>query len=319
MKITIVLIIYWAKSYYNIKYCEEIYVVKKIIGKKTLQKIINRFSMTTRKLVLKINNPSKVNFTLYDLILKTQINKNIDLFEDRINEVSEFYNIPANIIKESCKDIKDLNNMMIEVLNQNFQDISTNQEIIKALQNSTSEYVKNLMIGYNRLDSAYQLLRYFDCRFSQKKKKTLNVLDYGCAVADYGLSFALEEYNVTLCDIKGGNLDFACFRFDRRNLTYSIAGVTEDNFYPDFSNFNIIIAGEILEHLPNPLLASQKIYKALPEGGYLWLSDYPFIEKELVGDHLPEAAQQRIEVLKFIETNFKLTSRIANGYMLRRK
>jgi hypothetical protein len=133
------------------------------------------------------------------------------------------------------------------------------------------------------------------------------VLDYGCSISDYGLFFARNGYQVTLCDIKDGNLKFAEWRFVKRNLNYHTIPVSSDCLYPQFRHFDIIVASETLEHLRNPFISVNNIYEGLNSNGYLWVTGYPVVAVE-VGpkhpDHLEEAAVLRDKVLNYIMERF---------------
>ncbi len=90
-----------------------------------------------------------------------------------------------------------------------------------------------------------------------------NVLDYGCSIADYGLSFAVNGYSVTLCDIEGGNIEIGKQRFEKRNLKYKPITISLDNLYPQYHKMDIVVAGEVLEHLRDPLTVVTNIYNSL--------------------------------------------------------
>lgn|GEM_PF-2571712 len=240
----------------------------------------------------------------------TQINKNNDLFEDRVDELAEYLGYSREKVLDIPRNLYDC-----------FPDISNDKELFKSYYTAKEVYLAVLMLHYTRYDRAYRLIKFYDFIRNKGRKSSTKILDYGCGAADFGVVCALEGHNVTLCDIKGGNLEFARWRFEKRNLKYNTIEITEDNIYPDFGEFQLIIAGEVLEHLRNPLTAVENIYKSLGADGYLWLSDYPNVEKHLHGDHLPEAHSMRLNVLNFLNKNFQFiqTFPIKHGYLYRKK
>jgi SAM-dependent methyltransferase len=176
------------------------------------------------------------------------------------------------------------------------------------------------MLSYTRFPEAYAIVKYFNSVYRKTKRHSLNVLDYGCSIADYGLALACNGYNVTLCDIKDGNIEIGKQRFEKRHLKYSTITVSLHNLYPQFSNIDIVVAGEVFEHLRDPLTVVKNIYNGLNNNGYLWVSSYPVIEAELGEkhpDHLPEAAELRLDVLSFLNTNFTRCT-IGKGYLFKK-
>jgi 2-polyprenyl-3-methyl-5-hydroxy-6-metoxy-1,4-benzoquinol methylase len=123
---------------------------------------------------------------------------------------------------------------------------------------------------------------------------------------------------VTLSDIEKGNLEFAKWRFETRNLSYNEIPINITNLYPTFDEQDLIIAGEVLEHVRDPLRTVRNFYNCLPEGGHLWTSSYPYKEKTVGGTHLREAFDARHEVLSFLNENFNKID-IDKGYLLQKK
>lgn len=121
--------------------------------------------------------------------------------------------------------------------------------------------------------------------------KNLRVLDYGCGVADYGIYFARLKSAVCLYDIDDEALEFAKFRFEKEGLNAPVIdGIMR--------NHDLIIFGEVLDHLPDPL----GTIKEAVDGGvrFIFTSSYPYRSDDpndvhWKHDHHPKSAfeQQR--------------------------
>jgi len=251
-------------------------------------------------------------YLLKRLINSTQINNRIDNFQDRKNELKEYFEMSNSQVDEIFKGSKrhDL-----------FEDISTDVKLIKAYRDRTQIATISHMLSYTRFDYAFCLIRYFNRIYrSKEKRNNINVLDYGCSVADIGLAFAVCNYSVTLCDLKDGNLQFGEWRFQRRNFKKSSIPVTIDNLYPKIHGFDIVATSEVLEHLRNPLVVVKNMYDGLNKNGFLWVSGYPVIRPEVNDkhpDHLLEAADIREDVLTFILKKFTQMP-IGKGFLFKK-
>lgn len=262
---------------------------------------------TAKRMLFFLDDYSKKRF-----IASTQIDKENDIFQDRVNELSEYFGTTAHEIKRIFKGSK---------MHDLFNDISTDEKLLQAYRNRTQIAVVNHMLSYTRFDQAYSLVKFFNRIYRPAKRRSTKVLDYGCSIADFGLCFALQGYQVSLCDIKDGNLQLGVWRFDKRGLNYHVIPVTSNNLYPKFSNLDIIVASETLEHLRNPLIAVNNIYEGLNSNGLLWISGYPVIEAEVSTkhpDHLEEAAELRESVFKYILDNF-IQVPFEKGFLFKKK
>lgn len=238
----------------------------------------------------------------------TQINKDIDLFEDRKLEIAEYYNTAPEKILE-----------IHEGPNQHefFEDVSTDEQLLDAYHRRTKKATISHMLSYDRYDQAFCLLNFIKKKYRKKERSLVRVLDYGCSVADYGLVFGLAGFSVTLCDISSGNINVGKWRFDKRGLPYDFIEVKLNNLYPKIEKMDIVIAGEVLEHIRNPKLVVENIYKGLKSKGFFWTSGYPATNPEIGKkhpDHLIEASWMREKVLRFLDRNFRKL-KISQGYL----
>jgi SAM-dependent methyltransferase len=223
----------------------------------------------------------------------------LSVSEDRLREFALFYGLsPAE-----AANIESIKNK--QVLEDVFDCVETDEGLLGNYRTARLYYTARLQLAYTRFPVACKLLQYFNSLYRKSKRSSIRVLDYGCGVGDYGLAFAVHGYPVTLLDIEGGNLDFARWRFEQRQLPHHVIAATESNLYPNLGQQDIILSGEVLEHVREPLTVLKNSHAALNKGGFLWYSGYPDFEKEVGGDHLQEAADVRPEAYQYVQTVFK--------------
>ncbi len=246
------------------------------------------------KLINSMFDPAALSLTEDTLASMTQRDPSLPLYEDRKLELAEFYGMTPEQAGQiaSIEDKDALENM--------FVDTDTDTGLLDNYRAASLLYTGRLMMKYTRFPVAVKLIPYLNSKFIPAKRKNIRVLDYGCGVGDYGLAFATQGYRITVLDIEGGNLDFAKWRFDQRNIPVDVVPVTDDNLYPALEPHNIVLAGELLEHVRDPIAVLKNIFDSTPKGGYLWLSGYPEFEREVGGDHLQEAADVRLEALDLL-------------------
>lgn len=259
----------------------------------------------------------KFNTMVYDKQIKnlnrlSKLQKHLHIFEDRKREIAEYYNLDGNEI-ESILNGSNYHHL--------FSDVSTEKKLFNAYRMRKKIATMSLLLRYTRFDHAIHLINHLNSSVPLDFRSDTKVLDYGCGVADYGLAFALHDYSVSLCDISDSTLDFCQWRFRKRNLTCKLYPIDEHNLYPQINNYSLIIAGEVLEHLRNPLVAIKNIHKGLLDCGEFWTSGYPITKHEINNnhpDHLEEAADQRNEVLNFVSLYFS-QKKIGKGYLFKKK
>ncbi len=249
--------------------------------------------------------------TLGDL---TRRNLELPLKEDRLRELMDYYELSrdealATQSEESMAVYKRAFDSGVETDKVLFD----NYRACRMLSNARH------MLGYTRFGPASRLLKYINSHYLPGKRRNIRMLDYGCGVSDYGLAFASQGYRVTLADIAGGNLEFAKWRYQVREVPADVIPITEDNPYPDLGRQHIIIAGEVLEHVRDPVRLLENIHAALPVGGLFWNSGYPDHERTVGGCHLEEAGAAREEALGFLRRHFRPASRLSLPGFLYRK
>jgi 2-polyprenyl-3-methyl-5-hydroxy-6-metoxy-1,4-benzoquinol methylase len=284
------------------------------------QRMIRKMGKIAKKIIRIARRYSKITFyssklkwswfqiRFYKLI---KLNRKLDLNDDRRFEVMSFCKISEETLDRLLEEVKE----SAQSNNKTVLDLSDDKELLNRYIGGAERQAVSHMLRYTRYDKSMELLYYFNQKYKNNNRKQIKVLDYGCGVADYALSFGVYGYYITLSDIEGGAVEFAKWRCKKRNLKYDFIPVNASNMYPEFGQQDIIIAGEVLEHIREPLRTVRAFYNALPSGGYLWVSDYPYREKRIGGGHLKEAFDARESVLRFLNNNFRKIP-IGEGHLL---
>lgn len=218
------------------------------------------------------------------------------LFYDRIKEFQ--------IISNSNIFVKTEKSYLQEQIEKH--DLTNDFGLYKALQDVAPIYFLRKM-QLPTLNDIDRFQKVVDKYFSNKHG--LNILDYGCGSGDVSI-YALKKFHkVTICDVKGANLDYAIKRFELRNLKPIVWESTHENPLPFEidSQFDIINCLEVLEHLRNPFEFIDKAYDALVDNGVLILGSFPFNPTNDRGDHLTETVNRRAELEEYIYKKFRKT------------
>lgn len=264
--------------------------------------LLRSYEKRALKIRSMLTAPGCLSLTEAELANQTRLNPQLTLQEDRLEEFATYYNIS----KDEARSIESIQNK--DALEDVFQNVETDTGLTENYRSARLLYTARMQLAYTRFPTAVKLLQYINSYYPVSRRKSVKILDYGCGVGDYGLAFAVQGYFVTLCDIEGGNLDFSRWRFEQRQLPHDVIPVTESNLYPDLDRQQIVLAGEVFEHVREPITVLKNIEQALPKGGLLWYSGYPDYQREVGGDHLIEAAEQREAALDFVRSHFKLAT-----------
>ena len=267
-----------------------------------------------RKLYPKITFYStRLGWFRYNFYKRIKLNKKSNIYDDRRFEVMSFCKISEETLDRLLGEVK----ASAQSNNKAVLDLSDDKKLLNRYIGGAEKQAVSHMLRYTRYDKSIELVYYFNQKYKNNDRKQIKVLDYGCGVADYALSFGVYGYYITLSDIEGGVVEFAKWRFDKRNLKYDFIPVNENNMYPEFGQQDIIVAGEVLEHIREPLRTVQAFHNALLSNGYLWVSAYPYREKKVGGGHLKEAFDARDDVLRFLNNNFRKIP-IDEGHLLQK-
>ncbi|TAL08186.1 MAG: class I SAM-dependent methyltransferase [Nitrospirae bacterium] len=166
--------------------------------------------------------------------------------------------------------------------------------------------VKHMFVDYSRYHEAELILRYFIKNHIDIVN--LRVLDYGCGVGDYGIYLLTAgAKQVDFYDFPRA-VKFVEYRLKvRKSKNGKIVDADKDE-HPNLSNYNLIIFGEVLEHLYDPLAILKQCDKARAK--YIFTSAYPYCSEDANesywsnGDHKPEARLQIPECRELLEKNY---------------
>jgi 2-polyprenyl-3-methyl-5-hydroxy-6-metoxy-1,4-benzoquinol methylase len=138
---------------------------------------------------------------------------------------------------------------------------------------------------YERYDCYIWQLTLFNCsplydchleslKFALTQVSSVNskyALDYGCGIGTAALITAGHGYHVTLADIPGPTFEFAKLRLERRNISYDSMPVTGEGIR--FTHlYDLIIAIDVLEHIPRPDYTLRRLTSSLRSGGIAQMS-----------------------------------------------
>lgn len=251
----------------------------------------------------KIQWLTEFNISNNNEIKQLQINPERDIFEDRAQELALYWGMKEDEVKNiyeefNIKRTKKLPPFVTDTL-ETIIDSYLDKQILVA-------NLSRMMLKYHRYSTALNVVKCVNSLIHPAWRSRTKVLDYGCGVGDYALAFAKNGYSPALCDLSGGKIEFAEFRFKIRNIQVDSYPVTKEVEYPTIESVDIIVTSELLEHLRSPLQCLRNMYSYLNEGGYLWFSDFPMQPKTVGGDHLQSAADERLQCVDFIKSHFTL-------------
>ena len=117
--------------------------------------------------------------------------------------------------------------------------------------------------------------RYFEANHvvdELKKQKIdfskIKALDFGCACGDYGITLARSGATSDYHDVEEAAMDLAAYRCSLENLPHK--KVVDYSM----SDYNLVIFGEVLEHIDDPLELLQKCKDA--NVNWILTSSYPY-------------------------------------------
>lgn len=201
--------------------------------------------------------------------------------EDRLETVAAYYQLPSEVIAGIGAIPKD-------------------ERKPSCAQYGVCPYVLRTMLDYTRYPQARDIhALLLKCGESIEE---MSVIDYGCLVADYAIYFARLGAASAVYDTEEA-VDFVAFRFARENLQLE-RNILPANGRTLMSGRDLVIFGEVLEHIEDPL---EPIRDCIAAGvRYLFTSCYPFGDDEYfsLSGHLKSAQDLQPDCIRLLSQNF---------------
>lgn len=174
---------------------------------------------------------------------------------------------------------------------------------------SNNKKVAPMFLNYNRYAEAAYIIQGL-YRFHQDLEK-LKILDYGCGVGDYGMFLLHAGAEAVVFYDYPRAVNFVRYRLDLEKipLERGIALSADDvKQIDDYSEFGLVIFGEVLEHLPDPLAELKKVVdsgvKLIFTSSYPYRSEDPEDRYWSNHDHDESARLQIPDCKKLLEDNY---------------
>ena len=174
------------------------------------------------------------------------------------------------------------------------------QRKILAKQYGINHDILRAMLDYTRYPEANAVA--MELKKLKMKIKQLQILDFGCLISDYGIYFARLGAKVMIYDKKSAT-NFAEFRFKKERLSVKTTNIPYD--YLSLTNGkDLVIFGEVFEHLNNPLLAIEACLQNSVK--FVFTSCYPFGDSEYLSSygHKKSAAVLQPVCRKLLRQNY---------------
>ncbi|GIW21900.1 MAG: hypothetical protein KatS3mg068_0907 [Candidatus Sericytochromatia bacterium] len=136
-----------------------------------------------------------------------------------------------------------------------------------------SKYSMYCLVKWNSEKKYQDIINYISQICSIRKGK---VLDFGGGIGELSINLASKNIDVSFLEVPSETLNFAKWRFKRKNLNIDI--YTSLNQIK--TKFDIIIALDVIEVLEKPEIHIKKFYELLNSSGLLILSKGKVGEKE---------------------------------------
>lgn len=103
-----------------------------------------------------------------------------------------------------------------------------------------------------------------------KNIKPMRILDAGCAQGTLALLLAENGFNVTALDLRFKFIKYAASRYESGNMDFVCSNILSPPFKS--KKFDLVYAGQLIEHLINPIDLLKNIRTILKPSGYLILT-----------------------------------------------
>jgi 2-polyprenyl-3-methyl-5-hydroxy-6-metoxy-1,4-benzoquinol methylase len=151
------------------------------------------------------------------------------------------------------------------------EEIEDRQKIWDSYTGLQHENVQRMFLAYTRYYEAELIANWL--RVNEPEFKELAVLDYGCGVGDYGVY--LIRQGVKCADFYDfpRAVNFVAHRLEQEKLTNGTI-VDADTSSLHMGKYDLVIFGEVLEHLDDPLSVIKSATDAAAK--YIFTSSYPY-------------------------------------------
>jgi SAM-dependent methyltransferase len=216
--------------------------------------------------------------------------------ENRLELLAKYYNVGLDVI-EGIAAIPSGDN----------RGKQTSERKVILAQFGIGTQIFRTMVNYSRYTEAAHILAKLNS--IKRPIEGLRVLDFGCGVSDYGVFFARRGAKISVCD-KAEMLNFVKFRFDQQNLSVEL--IDRDNPGALFMGKDLVIFGEVLEHLDDPLSVLRTCGNASVK--YIFTSSYPFGKEDYYNQpgHNYKAKNLRIPCLDLLTAHYEQNALFRN-------
>ena len=156
---------------------------------------------------------------------------------------------------------------------------------------TVAHHLQRMLFAYTRYPEAESALNHLPHTGG-------HVLDFGCGVGDYGVSFARRSWTVSFCDVPE-ILEFVRFRCRHEAINAEFIESPSE-----FEGFDAVVFGEVLEHLTNPL---ELLTDCVQHVRWIVTSSYPLSHADeywtRYPDHTDEARHQQPDCLKLLQSH----------------
>ena len=238
-------------------------------------------------------DPPSIRGKWYREIKRTQIDARNPLYIDRQGEIKEFFGVSGfYLLAYYARHGLPSSDRFKRHYLRGFYGNTAPGKLKAAYDMTVFDYTLRLMLAYERYSLITDYLGFL-IEDSGRSLSEFRMLDYGCGVSDIGLLLSSLGARVTICDLDNNRLDFTVWRFRRRGFDPQTIRVTDTEIYPRLlqSEFDLIIATELFEHVRDPLKLLQNLTLALKTGGYLFDSMGGRFERDDRPHHLREASR----------------------------
>lgn len=132
-------------------------------------------------------------------------------------------------------------------------------------------YLAHPWLHYNRYHEANLIVNQLKT-WNQDISK-LCVLDYGSGVGDYGFTLGREGAEICFYD-KPEQIEFVAYRLRKEEKKFKVSLVEANDLWEFPPTIDMVIFGEVLEHLDNPLKVIKDFVNRKTK--YIFTSSYPY-------------------------------------------